>query len=216
MGTSVQELLLKAELATVLRIDPVRKQLRDADDRLVAVDIVVVDEAGVPSLVLEFDGVWWHKGNEQKDANKSLRLRTTGLPVVRIREADLEPLDQTFDVQVGFLASAEDVATAVLLHLATLGFVDPAAAESYRDDAFAGPRNRAVAKEWIRIQLGAAALRVERNLHKERWARMYAALVDFEAESAHCYPQDGEVMVEGVRIWHAGAESSALWPLVAG
>jgi len=46
VGTSVQELQLKAELATVLRIDQDRKQVPDADGCSAAVDIVAVDEHG--------------------------------------------------------------------------------------------------------------------------------------------------------------------------
>ncbi|WP_405748136.1 helicase associated domain-containing protein [Streptomyces canus] len=200
VGTSVQELQLKAELATVLRIDQDRKQVPDADGRSAAVDIVAVDEHDNPSLVLEFDGVWWHEGKEEKDAAKAARLRAAGLAVVRIREAPLAPLDPTFDVVIGFMAAAEDAAVDVLDHLAGLGLVGKAEAYRYREDSFAGPQNRPLAARWIRDRLGEAALRVERNLHKERWARMYAALVDYEAIEGHCYPSDREVTVGGVDL----------------
>ncbi|MGW7640245.1 helicase associated domain-containing protein [Streptomyces decoyicus] len=200
VGTSVQELQLKAELATVLRIDQARKQVPDADGRSAAVDIVALDEHGNPSLVLEFDGVWWHQGKEQKDAAKAARLRAEGLTVVRIREAPLAPLDPTFDVVVGYLAVAEDAAADVLDHLVGLGLVEKAEAYRYRKDSFAGPQNRPLALQWIRDRLGEAALRVERNLHKERWARMYAALVDYEDIEGHCYPSDQEVTVDGVDL----------------
>ncbi|MFF2404396.1 hypothetical protein [Streptomyces goshikiensis] len=73
VGTSVRELLLKAELATALRIDPDRDQVLDSDNRPARVDIVAVDDHGNPSLVLEFDGVWWHEGKEDKDAAKAGR-----------------------------------------------------------------------------------------------------------------------------------------------
>ncbi|MFC8495614.1 Helicase associated domain protein [Streptomyces sp. NPDC057235] len=200
VGTSVQELLLKAELATVLRIDPDRDQVLDSDNRPARVDIVAVDEHGNPSLVLEFDGVWWHEGKEDKDAAKAARLRAAGLAVVRIRETRLEPLDPRFDVVVGFAAAAEDAAVDVLDHLAGLGLVARAEADRYREASFAGPRNRALARQWIRDRLGQAALQVERNLHKERWARMYAALVDYEAVKGHCHPADQEVTVAGVNM----------------
>ncbi|MEV3912607.1 helicase associated domain-containing protein [Streptomyces canus] len=200
VGTSVQELQLKAELATVLRIDQDRKQVPDADGRSAVVDIVAVDEHDHPSLVLEFDGVWWHEGKEEKDAAKAARLRAAGLAVVRIREAPLAPLDPTFDVVIGFMAAAEDAAVDVLDHLAGLGLVGKAEAYRYREDSFAGPQNRPLAARWIRDRLGEAALRVERNLHKERWARMYAALVDYEAIEGHCYPSDREVTVGGVDL----------------
>ncbi|MFE0335469.1 Helicase associated domain protein, partial [Streptomyces sp. NPDC058955] len=200
VGTSVQELLLKAELATVLRIDPDCDQVLDADGRPARVDIVAVDQDGNPCLVLEFDGVWWHEGKEDKDAAKAARLRAAGLTVVRIRETCLEPLDPRFDVVVGFLAAAEDVAAGVLDHLAGLGMVARAEADRYREASFAGPRNRALAEQWIRGRLGEAALRVERRLHKERWARMHAALVDYEAVKGDCHPADQEVTVAGVNL----------------
>ncbi|MGV9268666.1 Helicase associated domain protein [Kitasatospora sp. NPDC003701] len=200
IGTSVQELLLKAELATVLRIDPDRKHVPDVDSRNTAVDMVVLDENGNPMLVLEFDGVWWHRGNEDKDASKAARLRAAGLTVVRIREAELVPLDAAFDVVVGFQAAAEDAAADVLDHLAGLGLVECVEADRYREASFAGPQNRALAKRWITNRLGETALRVERNLFKERWARMFAALVDYEAVEGHCYPSDREVSVAGVDL----------------
>ncbi|MEX0172507.1 helicase associated domain-containing protein [Streptomyces sp. LMG1-1-1.1] len=210
VGTSVQELLLKAELATVLRIDPDCDQVLDTDNRPARVDIVAVDEHGNPSLVLEFDGVWWHKGKEDKDAAKAARLRAAGLAVVRIRETRLEPLDPRFDVVVGFAAAAEDVAADVLDHLAGLGMVVRAEADRYREASFAGPRNQALAKRWIRDRLGQAALRVERNLHKERWARMYAALVDYEAVKGHCNRADEEVTVVGVNLARWARKQRAL------
>lgn len=184
----------------MLRIDQDHKQVPDADGRSAAVDIVAVDEHGNPSLVLEFDGVWWHEGKEEKDAAKAARLRAAGLTVVRIREAALAPLDPTFDVVVGFLAAAEDAAADVLNHLAGLGLVGKVEAYRYREDSFTGAQNRPLAAQWIRDRLGEAALRVERNLHKERWARRYAALVDYEAIEGHCYPSDREVPVDGVNL----------------
>lgn len=78
-GTSVQELQLKAELATVLSIDVDRAQVDCADGSYALVDIVAVDADGSPWLLLEFDGVWWHEGKEAKDALKARRLRETGL-----------------------------------------------------------------------------------------------------------------------------------------
>lgn len=200
VGTSVQELQLKAELASVLRIDQDRKRVPDADGSTAAVDIVAVDEEGNPSIILEFDGVWWHEGKEDKDAAKAVRLRAAGLTVVRIRETPLAPLDPKFDVAVGFLASAEDAAADVLDHLARLGLVSKADADRYREDSFAGPRNRVRATQWIRERLGETALGVERDLHKERWARMYAALLNYETVAGHCYPSDREVTVDGVDL----------------
>lgn len=175
VGTSAQELRLKAELATVLHVDPDCSIVPDVNGRPQRVDTVVVDESGKPWLVLEFDGVWWHEGKEDKDADKAALIRSAGLHVVRIRESRLDRLDHHFDVVVGFQASAEDVAADVLDHLATLGLADRKAADSYRERAFAGPQNADLAKKWITEKLGAVAVGAERNLHKEAWARMYDA-----------------------------------------
>ncbi|MFE9455076.1 helicase associated domain-containing protein [Streptomyces sp. NPDC006739] len=37
-------------------------------------------------------------------------------------------------------------------------------------------------------------------MHKEQWARMYAALVDYETVEGHCYPSDWEVAVDGANL----------------
>lgn len=109
--TSAQELRLKAELSTVLPIDPSRGAIRTT--RVEHVDMVV--EADSLRLVLEFDGSYFHgtANSRRKDSMKSQRLRSAGWTVVRIREDPLSLLDSAYDVVVGFVAEPEEAAADV-------------------------------------------------------------------------------------------------------
>ncbi|MGJ6969198.1 Helicase associated domain protein [Streptosporangium sp. G11] len=199
MHTSVQELRLKAELATLLPIDPDRVYVQNATGRPEKVDMVAEDTAGTLRLILEFDGVWWHdsQARRQVDTRKARRLRESGWTVVRIREHHLDKLDAKFDVVVDFNADADDAAAVVLDHLADLGVITTAEADDYR--AIEGPKASAQAEQWIREKLGEQALGEDRRSHAEAWARMYAALVTFEAESGHCRVPGG-IQIEGVDL----------------
>lgn len=195
--TSAQELRLKAELSTVLPIDPDRNCVRSAAGRLEKVDMVAEDPTRGLRLVLEFDGVWWHDSQirRQRDSAKAERLREAGWTVVRIREHHLEKLDAKFDVVVEFNADEDDAALKVLDHLVSLGIVTAVQAEDYREAG--GPRASGQAEEWIRDKLGERALGEDRRSHADAWLRMYAALLAFEAETGHCrVPAD--VLIEGV------------------
>ncbi|TXK35128.1 hypothetical protein FR742_38360 [Nonomuraea sp. C10] len=197
--TSAQELRLKAELSTVLPIDPDRICVRSATGRLEKVDMVAEDPTRDLRLVLEFDGVWWHDSQtrRQRDMDKARRLREAGWTVVRIREHHLEKLDAKFDVIVGFNADEDDATLTVLDHLVSLGIVTAAEVDNYR--AAGGPRASGQAEEWIRDKLGERALGEDRRSHAEAWSRMHAALLAFEAESGHCrVPAD--VRIEGVDL----------------
>lgn len=194
--TSAQELRLKAELCTVLPLEVDRTSVRT--DRTEKVDMVADSAAPVMRLILEFDGSWYHQDKGESDSAKAERLRGAGWVVVRIREAPLAKLDPVFDVEVGFLASPEDAAAAVLDHLAQLGLIAQDEADAYQ--AHGRPLAAATAREWIRAKLGERAFRVERRAHEEAWNRMYSALVEFEELNGHCYPSDGEWEVEGVDL----------------
>ncbi|WP_277820472.1 Helicase associated domain protein [Streptomyces sp. WAC00263] len=190
--TSAQELRLKAELSTVLPIDPDRGAIRTT--RVEHVDMVV--EAEGLRLVLEFDGSYFHGAADslRKDSAKSQRLRAAGWTVVRIREAPLGLLDAAHDVVVGFVAEPEDAAADVLDHLAGLGLVDTAAAERYR--ALGAPQGAETARTWIRERIGEQALKIEYTAHNDAWDSMFEALVSYSAETGHCYPTD-DVAVDG-------------------
>ncbi|WP_380282487.1 Helicase associated domain protein [Kitasatospora purpeofusca] len=191
--TSVQELRLKAELSTVLPIDIDRDAVHS--NRVERVDMVV--EADGLRLVLEFDGSYFH-GTEQScrtDSAKSRRLREAGWTVVRIREAPLDLLDPTYDVQVGFLAEPEAAAADILDHLVVLRLLEPAAAERYR--ALDAPQAEETARRWIRERIGEqAARRLEYSAQNDAWDSMFEVLVDYEADAGDCYPTD-EVCVDG-------------------
>lgn len=189
---SAQELRLKAELSTVLPLDPDRGTIRTTKTE----HVDMVAETDEMRLVLEFDGSYYHASAESQatDRAKSVRLRAAGWAVVRIREDPLTPLDPTYDVVVGFVAEPEDAAAEVLDHLAQLGLVDAAAAERYR--ALGAPQAADTAHAWILERIGAQALKIEYTAQNDAWDSMFKALTGFEAQSGHCYPTD-DVSVDG-------------------
>ncbi|WP_129308561.1 Helicase associated domain protein [Streptomyces sp. L2] len=191
--TSAQELRLKAELSTVLPIDVDRDAVHTG--QVERVDMLI-DTEGL-RLVLEFDGSYFHGTEKSRatDIAKSRRLRDAGWTVVRIREAPLDLLDPTFDVQVGFLAEPEAAAADILDHLAILGLLTPAMAEHYR--ALNAPQAEETARMWIRTRLGEqAARRLEYSAQNDAWDSMFEGLVDYAADVGDCYPSD-EVRVAG-------------------
>lgn len=132
-GTSAQEIRIAAELGTVLDVDFGRHIIRTGE-RVERVDIYIPSL----SLVLEFDGSYWHESTEETDAEKSRRLRTVVRHVVRIREHPLERLDPVHDVVVPFQAAPETAARIVLEHLVGLAVIPHSAVEDYR--RLPGPR----------------------------------------------------------------------------
>jgi len=160
-GTSAQEIQLAAELGVVLDIDLDRHTVPSAA-RVEKVDIIVP----ALSLIIEFDGSYWHDGTEEADAEKSGRLRTTAWRVVRVREEPLECLHQD-DVVVPFQAPPEQAATIVLEHLVTLEVIPASTAEEYQrqpgpraadraDKHLAALRTRANQKRAVRVPRRAA------------------------------------------------------------
>lgn len=131
-GTSAQEIRLAAELGVVLDVDFDLHTIRTT--KLERVDIYIPSL----SLILEFDGSYWHESTEEADAEKSHRLQTVVNHVVRIREHPLERLDPVHDVVIPFRAAPEEAAGIVLDHLVGLAIVPLAAAEEYR--RLPGPR----------------------------------------------------------------------------
>lgn len=131
-GTSAQEVRLAAELGVVLAIDLDRHRV-PTGTRVERVDIIV----SALSLIIEFDGSYWHDGMEEVDAEKSERLRGSAWRVVRVREEPLEPL-HPYDVVVPFQAPAEQAAVIVLEHLAAMEVIPLSAVKEYRH--LPGPR----------------------------------------------------------------------------
>jgi hypothetical protein len=199
VGTSEQELRLKAELSIVLHIKRDHDRVPTAAGRRVKVDMVAVDEARGLRLVLEFDGAYWHgkKASRKRDTVKACRLRDAGWTVVRVREDPLDKLDPRFDVVVPFQADPDSAAKVVLSHLADLGIISPAEAAAYQP--VDGPLASDLAKQWIRDRQGEKALGVERRSHQDGWSQMCAALVVFEAKHGHCRVPEG-VQINGVSL----------------
>lgn len=72
-------------------------------------------------LIAEYDGSIWHQRRMVIDSTKSDLLRREGFRVVRIRQAPLSPLHAD-DLSVRKGASPHEITSALLDHLATLGF----------------------------------------------------------------------------------------------
>lgn len=83
-----------------------------------------------PVLGVEYDGAYWHHGEEAADERKSHRVRWAGLAdvVMRLRETPLRPLDQ-WDVSVPKKPTGSQVAQLALTHLTHLGMLDRANTE---------------------------------------------------------------------------------------
>lgn len=197
--TSAQELRLKAELSQVLPIDPRRSHVPNTKGRLEKVDMVAEDVACGLRLVLEFDGLWWHKSGSspKRDADKARRLQQAGWTVVRIREEGLPELHGTPVVVVEVNAEPEDAAEMVLHHLSQLGIVTSDEVDGYLSAD--PPCASELAEQWIFNQLGERALGEDRRGHEDAWERMYLALRAFESDSGHCrVPAD--MLVEGVSL----------------
>ena len=69
-------------------------------------------------LLIEYDGVYYHRGREDHDAQKSAALRAAGWTVVRMREEPL-PVLHPHDMRVPILspAAAQEMVSALLAHL---------------------------------------------------------------------------------------------------
>jgi hypothetical protein len=83
------------------------------------------------SLIIEFDGSYWHDCMQVVDAAKSERLRKVLRHVVRVREDPLERLHPD-DVVVPFQAPPERAAAIVLDHLVTMEVIPGSKAAEYR------------------------------------------------------------------------------------
>ncbi len=81
--------------------------------------------AGGDTIGLEYDGAYWHAGNEAADQRKAHRVVADGIAdlVVRIREDPLAALSP-YDVVIRHKESAPTVVIATLLHLVHMAVVD--------------------------------------------------------------------------------------------
>jgi len=105
---SAQEMRLAHELAALIDFDLKAHKVRFAG-RVRDVDIVFEDL----SVVVEFDGSYWHRNKPDKDRDKTQLIEDAGWRVIRVRERPLESIHVN-DVMVDTLAPAKTVADAVL------------------------------------------------------------------------------------------------------
>ena len=82
------------------------------DGEYLAPDIVLPDL----NLIIEYDGSYWHSGNEEKDIAKTEKFKELGYKVLRIREGNLIRIYPT-DI-CGFEGSQiKSIVDAILLHI---------------------------------------------------------------------------------------------------
>jgi hypothetical protein len=201
VGASVQELQLKAELATILRVDLGRTKVLDAEGEVKHVDIVIDGLGQGPGVIVEFDGLYWHSrpGKQEKDLAKTRRLREEGWIVIRVRERPLPPVDPEFDVTVSVASRSSAVAAVVLDRMAELGLIPAEQALRYRQMSATGPVNAEVAAQLVIERLGSDAADQSRQTQDEAWNEMCGALESFAAQHGHCRVPDN-VEVRGVSL----------------
>ncbi len=105
---SAQEIRLAHELAALIDFDLDLHKVRFGG-RLRDVDIVLEDL----SIVVEFDGAYWHRNKVDKDRDKTTLIEEADWEVIRVRERPLDSI-HTNDVMADALAPAKTVADLVL------------------------------------------------------------------------------------------------------
>lgn len=109
---SSPEIALERSLRHYLPVERLARRLRLHDGAprpIVEVDICVPDLR----LVVEYDGGWWHEGQEARDIAKTKRLQAAGLRVIRVRE-NLEPLERQWDIVIDRSWTPDDIAREVI------------------------------------------------------------------------------------------------------
>ena len=90
---SKQELTITFELKRIFKdIDPQGYKTM-INGKLTSIDIFIPSL----SLAIEFDGKYWHKGKRHLDLVKTLKLTSSGIQVLRIRE---QPLQRIQDIDI--------------------------------------------------------------------------------------------------------------------
>ncbi|AOT03273.1 hypothetical protein ASPU41_07915 [Arthrobacter sp. U41] len=142
------DIALACEFAAVFPddVDPKsQKRLELGHNRPHTVDILIESLR----IVIEFDGSHTHKGDdhEQRDRQKTKRLRDAGYRVVRIREEPLPLLDLKFDVSIERTRrpDVKAITDKVLRHVTELGWVSQEVTRDYL--ASAEPKATVLAAE---------------------------------------------------------------------
>jgi hypothetical protein len=112
-------------------IDPNETLVESAGERFL-VDIVIRPKDS-SAIIVEYDGHYHHKGNDEKDREKAQALEQSGFRVIRVREAPLEPTSG-FDVVVPAKAPPHVCAKLLLDRLKDLGVEIPRYAERAGSD----------------------------------------------------------------------------------
>jgi uncharacterized protein YndB with AHSA1/START domain len=172
-GTSAQEIRLAAELSTVLNVDFDRHTIQ-TEKRMERVDIYIPSL----SLILEFDGSYWHESTEDADEEKARRLRMVVKHVVRVREHPMQCLDPVHDVVVPFQAPPETAAAIVLEHLVKLDVIPRVKVQEYL--RLPGPRAADRAEQ---ILAESRARAHERKAAKEQMKRAARSIADHDGQT---------------------------------
>lgn len=88
-GSSIPEMVLASELSHFFEVQS-GKSINLTTTKKKRCDIVIKSQ----SLIIEYDGFYWHKNSSQKDTLQTNQLTSNGWTVIRIRE---EPLDKLFE-----------------------------------------------------------------------------------------------------------------------
>lgn len=120
------EILLRYELATLLREDPLALKVATRE-RVWSCDVVLTG----CKTVVEYDSHYWHKAKFSQDLLKTESLERAGWFVLRLREEPLDVVRPT-DLQVDSSASAKQTAQRVLDQLVETGLIEPSIAIRYR------------------------------------------------------------------------------------
>ncbi|MFG2162852.1 zinc-ribbon domain-containing protein [Streptomyces olivaceus] len=100
-------------LVPLLGAGAVRRHVRPerVEARVARCDVLIAGLSG--SVVVEYDGAYWHRDRTEQDRKKALAIRRAGHRVVRVREAPLRSLSPD-DVVVGHGSKAHAAAAAVV------------------------------------------------------------------------------------------------------
>lgn len=134
IGVSEVELRAFTELHHVLQ-DHLSPQQRDVRLHTSAGQRLRVDMI-FGKIAVEYDGSYWHRGKDDRDQEKTARLRQAGYHVIRVREHPLE-LTGPCDTHAPRAASAFHVAAAVLQKMLDDALLPTAAAQQAARDYIA-------------------------------------------------------------------------------
>ncbi len=89
------EVFMAFEITQFFQVDLDDLSIEGPEGGALNVDIKIPKER----VAVEFDGTYWHRGKEERDARKTGRLQDSGWQVIRVRDHGLDPIAPS-DVQV--------------------------------------------------------------------------------------------------------------------